>query len=59
VVGGLDLTQGVRAQGGDCHGERVIGIVLVRATCAEHSDPRGQRRRDIDDVLTGIDELLG
>jgi hypothetical protein len=46
-------------QPGDGGGQRVVGIVLDRLGRAQQPDPRGQRRRHIDDLLTRLDELLG
>ena len=34
-------------------------VVLLRAPRAEHPDPRGQGGWDVEDHLSGIDELLG
>jgi hypothetical protein len=59
VIGRFDPAQTLRAQGGDRHRQGVVGIVLIRTTRAEQADSRGQRRRDVDDVLSSVDELLG
>jgi hypothetical protein len=36
-----------------------LGSFLDRLGRAQQPDPRGQRRRHIDDLLTRLDELLG
>jgi len=38
--------------------KRVARIVLVRPSSSEHTRPRRQRRRDINDGFAGGDELL-
>ena len=56
-----------RLVGGDLTGEfqaaldavSALGSLLSPTTRAERADSRGQRRRDIDDVLSRINELLG
>jgi hypothetical protein len=59
VLGHFDPAETLRAKGSDRHRQSVVGVVLVRTTCAEQAHSRGQCRRDIDDVLSRIDELLG
>ncbi len=46
-------------QRGHRHRQRVVGVVLVRSSRAQHPDPRRQRGRHVDDVLARRDELLG
>jgi hypothetical protein len=51
--------QSAGPQPGDGRGQRVVGVVLARRGRAPQPDPRGQRRRHVDDLLTRLDERLG
>jgi len=48
-----------RSQRRDGHGVRVVGVVLVRPSRAQHPHPCRQRRRHVQDPLAGVEELLG
>jgi hypothetical protein len=59
MIIGSYSSQTAMTQRRDRGGQRVVGIVLRRLTRAQHPHPRRQRRRDINHVLAGSDELLG
>jgi hypothetical protein len=59
VLRGDDLTQRRRPQRGDRDRQGVVGIVLVRPPRAQHTDPRRERRRHVQDGLARSDQLLG
>jgi hypothetical protein len=59
MVGGLHGRQARRSERGDGDRAGVVGVVLVRPSRTEKPHPRRQRRRHVDDVLAGVDELLG
>jgi len=59
VVLGHHRPQPRRAQGGDGHGERVVGVVLLGLARRQDPHPGRQRRRDVEDLLARTDELLG
>src|ERR1039458_9597880 len=59
VVGRLHRTEARRTEGSDGHRKRVVRVVLVGVTRAEDSDPRGQRRRHIEDLFARVHQLLG
>jgi hypothetical protein len=48
-----------RSQRRHRHRQGVVGIVLVRPSRAQHPHPSRQRRRHVQDLLAGADELLG
>ena len=53
-----DRSQPLVTQRRDGSGQRVVGVVLRPPARAEQADLRRQRRRDVDDILTGPDQLL-
>ena len=59
VVVGADLAKASMAQRGDRRRQRVVGIVLLGATRAQHPHSCRQSGRDIQHLLAGTDELLG
>ena len=59
VVVGSDLAQTSLAQRGDGRRESVVGIVLLRASRAQHAHSRCQGRRHVEHLLAGGDQLLG
>jgi hypothetical protein len=50
---------GWRAQRGDGHRQRVVGVVLVGRLGGEQPHPRRQLGLDVQDPLAGGDQLLG
>lgn len=58
MIGRLHRRQARRAHGRDGDGASVVRVVLVRFPRSQQPRPRRQRRRHIDDVLAGVDELL-
>ena len=59
MIGRLDRPKSRCTECGDGHRAGVVRIVLVRLPGSEHPHPRRQSRRDVEDVLPGVDELLG
>ena len=59
VVVGRDGVEATVAQGGHGGGQGVVGVILLRLARAEHPHARRQRRRNVDHVLAGRDQLLG
>ena len=58
VLGGY-LAAGPGPQRRDRHGQGIVRVVLVRVPGLQQPHPRGQLRLDVQDPLTGGDELLG
>ena len=59
IVVTADTRQAWRTQRRDRHRQRVVRVVLVRPTRAQHPHPCRQRRRHIQHPLTRGDELTG
>lgn len=59
MVGGLDRSEPGRAESGNGHRQRIVGVVLIGSSRSQHPHPRGQRRRHIEDLFARADELLG
>jgi len=59
VVRSVDRDDLRRAERRHGHGPGVVGVVFLRPAAAQQPDPRRQGCGDVDDVLTGGEELLG
>lgn len=58
MISGRHLTQSGRPERGDRDRQRVVRVVLVRPSRAQHPDSGREGRGHVDDGLAGPDQLL-